>query len=149
MKCLLFVLLLCSFYSFAQVNIIPQPVSVKYSGMNGKFSLGPDTKIILEGSGLENSISFLNDYLKAYYGFALETASVSNDNNKLILNFERMDDSIPGAYHLSVDKNGIYIAGDNETGVFYAIQSLIQLLPMPSGGKQLFIPYIEINDRPR
>ena len=36
--------------------------------------------------------------------------------NNLILNFERMDDSIPGAYHLSVDKKGIYIAGDNETG---------------------------------
>jgi hypothetical protein len=64
MKCLLYCLLLCSFTSLAQVNIIPQPVSVKYSGMNGKFLLGPETKIILEGNGLENSISFLNDYLK-------------------------------------------------------------------------------------
>jgi len=149
MKCLLFGLLLCCFTSVAQVNIIPQPVSVKLSGTNGKFTLGPDTQIVLEGSGLENSMDFFNSYLKAYYGFALETASVSKGNNNLILNYERMDDSIPGAYHLSVDKKGIYIAGDNKTGVFYAIQSLIQLLPMPVGRKQLSIPYVEISDRPR
>ena len=149
MKCLLFGLLLIGFSSVAQVNIIPQPVSVKFSGVKGTFSLGPDTKMVMEGSGLENSIDFFNSYLKAYYGFTLETVSVSKGNNNLTLNFERMDDSIPGAYRLSVDKKGIYIAGDNETGVFYAIQTLIQLLPMPSGGKQLSIPYIEINDRPR
>ena len=149
MKCLLFGLLLCGFTSIAQINIIPQPVSVTYTGVNGKFSLGPDTKIVAEGSGLGNSIDFFNSYLKTYYGFELETNSVSKGNNNLILNFERMDDSIPGAYRLSVDEKGIYIAGDNETGVFYAIQSLIQLLPMPSGEKQLSIPYVEINDGPR
>src|SRR5580692_854980 len=99
MKCLLFGLLLCSFTAVAQVNIIPQPLSVKLSGTNGKFTLGPDTQIIVEGSGLENSIDFFNSYLKAYYGFALETAFASKGNNNLTLNFERMDDSIPGAYH--------------------------------------------------
>jgi hypothetical protein len=86
--------------------------------MNGKFLSGPETKIILEGNGLENSKSFLNDYLKAYNGFTLETGSVSKDNNKLVLNFERLDDSIPGAYHLSVNKNGIYIAGDMGNPLF-------------------------------
>src|ERR1700754_708332 len=147
MKCMLFGLLLCGFTSIAQVNIIPQPASVKYTGMNGTFSLGPETKIVMEGSGLQNSIDFFNNYLKTYYGFALQTVSTSKGNNNLILNFERMDDSLPGAYRLSVDKKGIYVAGDNETGVFYAIQSLIQMLPMPSGGKELLIPYVEINDR--
>jgi hexosaminidase len=149
MKSLLFGLLLCGFTSIAQVNIIPQPVSVKYTGVNGNFFLGPETKIVAEGNGLQNSIDFFNSYLKTYYGFALQTVSMSKGTNNLILNFERMDDSLPGAYRLSVDKKGIYIAGDNETGVFYAIQSLIQLLPMPSGGKDLSIPYVEINDRPR
>jgi len=149
MKCLLFGLLLCSFTSIAQINIIPLPASVKYTGEKGNFSLGPETKIVVEGSGLQNSIDFFNSYLKTYYGFALQTVSISKGNNNLILNFERLDDSLPGAYRLSVDKKGIYIAGDNETGVFYAIQSLIQLLPMPFGGRDLSIPYVEINDRPR
>jgi hexosaminidase len=108
MKCLLFALLLCSYSVVAQVNIIPQPVSVKTAGSSGKFSLGPTTRIVTEGSGLENSIDFLNSYLKAYYGFSLETTTVAKGSNNLILNFERMDNPIPGAYHLSVDKKGIY-----------------------------------------
>ncbi len=86
MKCLPFGLLLCCFTSIAQVHIIPQPVSVKLSGMNGKFSLGPDTKIVMEGSGLENSKDFFNSYLKAYYGFALDTGSMQKSNNNLVLN---------------------------------------------------------------
>jgi len=65
MKCLLFGLLLCGFASVAQINIIPQPVSVKFSGLNGKFSLGPDTRIVMEGSGLENSIDFFNGNIRS------------------------------------------------------------------------------------
>ncbi len=87
--------------------------------------------------------------MNEFYGFSLETTSKAKGNNNLILNFERLDDSIPGAYNLSVDQKGIYIGGDNETGVFYGIQSLIQLLPMPDGSNKLSVPYVEINDKPR
>lgn len=40
-----------------------------------------------------------------------------------------MDQSVAGAYRVTIDNKGVYIAGDNETGVFYGIQTLIQLLP--------------------
>ena len=127
MKCCLMALLLCSFTAVAQVNIIPQPASVKIPRIMADFIVSPSTKIVLEGSGLENSVQFFNDYLKEFYGFSLETTSKTNGNNNITLNFERLDDSIPGAYNLSVGQKGIYIGGDNETGVFYGIQSLIQI----------------------
>jgi hexosaminidase len=149
MKFFLFGLLLCGFTAVAQMNIIPQPVSVKVPGIKADFTISPTTKIVMEGSGLENSVNFFNNYLKEFYGFSLETTSKVNSNNSLVLNFERLDDSIPGAYHLSVDQKGIYIGGDNETGVFYGIQSLIQLLPMPTGFQKLSIPYVQIDDKPR
>ena len=149
MKFLFFGLLVCGFSAVAQVNIIPQPASVKMPRIMADFSFSPSTNIVLEGSGLENSVSFLNDYLKEFYGFTLKTISKPKGRNNLILNFEKIDDSIPGAYHLSVNQKGIYIGGDNATGVFYGIQSLIQLLPMPNGEQKLPIPYVEINDKPR
>ena len=31
---------------------------------------------------------------------------------------------------MTVNAKGVYIAGDNETGVFYGIQTLMQLLPV-------------------
>jgi len=59
-----------------------------------------------------------------------------------------MDKMVAGAYTLEVNNKGIYIAGDNEAGVFYGIQTLIQLLP-PQAGAALAIPYISITDYPR
>jgi hexosaminidase len=149
MKFFLIGLSLCAFTASAQVNIIPQPVSVKMPTIMAGFSFSPSTKIVLEGSGLQNSVDFFNDYLKEFYGFTLATTSKAKGSNNLILNYERLDDSIPGAYHLSVDKKGIYIEGDNETGVFYGIQTLIQLLPMPDAAHKLSIPYVQIEDNPR
>ncbi|HEY4155564.1 MAG TPA: beta-N-acetylhexosaminidase, partial [Puia sp.] len=149
MKFFLFGLLICGFTATAQVNIIPQPVSVKMPRKMGDFSFSRSTKIVLKGGGLENSVQFFNDYLKEYYGFSLETTMEAKGNNNLILKDERLGDSIPGAYHLSVNQKGISIGGDNETGVFYGIQTLIQLLPMPDGTKPLSIPYVQIDDKPR
>lgn len=149
MKFFFFGLLFFVYSAEAQVNIIPEPASVKMPKTMGNFSLNASTKIVLEGSGMDNSVSFFNDYLKQFYGFSLQTTSTASGNNNIVLNYERMDDSIPGAYHLAVDKKGIYIAGDNETGVFYGIQTLIQLLPLPSDAKILSIPDIQIDDRPQ
>ncbi len=149
MKFFFFGLLFFVYSAEAQVNIIPEPVFIKLPKMMENFSLNASTKIVLEGSGMDNSVSFFNDYLKQFYGFTLQTTSKASGNNNIVLNYERMDDSIPGAYHLGVSKKGIYIAGDNETGVFYGIQTLIQLLPLPADAKTLSIPGVQIDDRPR
>jgi hexosaminidase len=50
-------------------------------------------------------------------------------------------------YRLEVDKKGVVIEG-SETGVFYGIQTLIQLLPTEQTGK-LTLPYVSIKDKPR
>jgi hexosaminidase len=72
----------------------------------------------------------------------------SPKSNVIFLNFERMDYPIPGAYRLDVKNKNIYIAGDNEEGVFYAVQSLIQLLPVKAS-RSLAIQAMKIEDRPR
>src|SRR6266487_5431604 len=62
---------------------------------------------------------------------------------------------------MTVDNKGAYIGGDNEEGVFYGVQTLIQLLPVDSSNLQiknpkskienskLEIPYVSIKDYPR
>ncbi|MBI5857470.1 MAG: family 20 glycosylhydrolase [Sphingobacteriales bacterium] len=128
------------------INIIPQPKLVKQSAVTGNFNITSATQIVLEGSGLENSVNFLNSHLQKYYRLKLKTVNTSASKNVIRLNYERLDNPLPGAYNMTVDENGVYITGDNETGVFYGIQSLIQLLP--TYGK-LTIPYASIEDAPR
>ncbi len=140
--------------SYAQVSIIPEPVEMKEPKTAAKFSITPATQLVLEGSGLENSANFFNDYLQQFYHFKLKTVTSAKGTNAIVLNYERMDKPVPGAYRLTVGGRGVYIAGDNENGVFYGIQSLIQLLPVPDAstkitGNKLPIPYVSIVDYPR
>lgn len=138
--------LLYSFYVVAQqVSIIPKPDKVQI--LKGSFNITPQTKIVLEGSGMENSANFLNRYLKSYYGFELQEAKTLTPNS-IVFNFERMDYAIPGAYNMEINTNNILINGDNEEGVFYGIQTLIQLLPVKKQ-MSLTVPQLKISDAPR
>lgn len=133
-----------------QINIIPQPVSVIQPKIAGSFNLTPATQIVLEGSNMGNAVNYLNDYLQKYYFFKLKVVNSSMSPNVIRLNYERLDNELPGAYTMTVDNKRIYIAGDNEEGVFNGIQSLIQLLPVQkTTSKQLSVPYLAIEDAPR
>jgi len=145
----------------AQISIIPQPASVKQPKIAAEFSITPSTQIVLEGGNLENVASYLNDYFQQFYGFKLDIANTPSDSNAIILNYDRLDNPLPGAYEMTVDNKGAYIGGDNEEGVFYGVQTLIQLLPVgnaksqtsnlksPISNLKLQIPYVSIQDHPR
>ena len=150
-KLVILLAILNSVVSQSQVNIIPQPVSVKQPKMAGNFTITPSTKIVLEGSNLENSANFLNDYLQEFYNLKLEITKTATGKNSIVLNYDRLDLGT-GAYNLSVNPKETYIGGDNEEGVFYGVQSLIQLLPIPeqtTSSTNLKIPFVSITDYPR
>ena len=128
------------------VSIIPQPV--KMVVVKGNFTINTKTQILLAGSGLEKSAAFLNDFLQQFYGFKLKVISKGDFKNKIVLNYEKMEYPIAGAYQMHVNNEGVYIAGDNATGAFYGIQSLIQLLPTEKT-QNLQVPFVQIEDKPR
>ena len=148
---LFFLLIIASFITVAQpISIIPQPAELKQPKIMASFTITPATQLVLEGSGLQNSANFLNDYLQQFYHIKLKQVKKASSKNAIVLNFERMDHPVPGAYTLTVNKAGVYIAGDNETGAFYGVQTLLQLLPVSAEGKTpLAIPYVSIKDYPR
>jgi hexosaminidase len=147
-RAILFFLLACTYSAIysQDLSIIPKPVSIVTG--KGAFWLSSRTKIKLEGSGLGKVANFLNAYLQKYYGFSLAIVHGGSDNQAIVLNFERMDHAISGAYQMKVGARGVYIAGDNEEGVFYGVQTLIQLLPAQTAAT-LAIPEVRITDYPR
>lgn len=137
-----------------QINIIPQPKSLKQPLNAASFTITAATTIVLEGSNMNNAVNFFNNYLQRFYHFKLKVVENATDKNVIRLNFERLDNAMAGAYNLTVDNKGVYIAGDNEDGVFYGIQTLIQLLPVPDLKTKmklarLTIPFVSIDDAPR
>ncbi len=138
------------------INIVPMPAELKKG--NGSFIINSNTKIVPEGGNLRKTANMLKDCIKKRYGLTLQITEKESSSNKIVLNYERMDFELPGAYTMNINDKEIYIAGDNETGVFYGIQTLIQLLPVAGAGSRhpasgiqhsILIPQLTITDHPR
>jgi len=134
------------------LNLVPVPAEVKMG--KGTLNVNWKTLIVLEGSNLEKTAELLNAYLQMKAGFKLKIVKNYTGTNTIRLNYERLDNEIPGAYVLNVDHKGIYIAGDNENGVFYGIQTFMQIIPLSVNSKQqakgeFIIPQLSITDYPR
>ncbi len=79
------------------INIIPQPAELKQPKIMANFTISAATQIVLEGSGLENSANFLNDYLQRFYNLKLKVVKKATSKNVITLNFEKMDYALSGA----------------------------------------------------
>lgn len=127
----------------SQINIVPQPVQLITS--KGSLNILKGVTLIVESpasdKASEKLSSFLTDFLKSK---GVTTGLTSKSKAlKLIL---KTNGSLPQeGYKLSVSKEGISIEANTEAGLFYGIQTFIQLTPL-TGTK---IPYVEITDYPR
>lgn len=144
-KISLFILTIFSLSLQAQIAIIPQPNNVQIG--SGEYVIGKFVKVHSGDLSMRKSVAFLSSYLKQYYKIQVGSAAGASGSNIVLTNLHKKNET-PGKYTLSVNSKGIHIVGDDEEGVFYAIQSLIQLLPLQQK-TNLQIPYVQIQDAPR
>src|SRR5690606_1029962 len=73
--------------------------------------------------------------------------------NIIRLHYKKLARPIAGAYQLVINNKGVTISGDNARGVFYGVQTLLQLLPVPDAKSKLALkptlPYVSIDDAPQ
>lgn len=138
---------LLSQVSFAQLSIIPRPAEVVMPAAAGNFTLTPQTVLVIGHASLKPSADFLNDYLSQVYGFTLKTSKKPVASNAVFLQAKN-DGSKSGAYAMEVKNGNIAIEGADATGVFYGMQTLLQLLPVEKA-TALQVPFVSIKDEPR
>jgi hexosaminidase len=83
-----------------------------------------------------------------FYGFKLSTAKTPLNGKAIHLGVKRQAGSPASSYTLAVEQKGIRVQGQTAAGVFYGVQSLLQLLP-PEKTKTLSVPFVQLNDSPR
>lgn len=130
-----------------ELNIIPRPKSVKPS--SGNFRLTHKTKLVAFDETGRKTAGLLNDLLMKQYGFKLEFSGKGQKNNAIIIGGQLPPDkqTPPEFYSLDIAPRGIWLYGD-EAGQFYALQTLLQLLP-PAFKGSATIPGAIIEDAPR
>lgn len=135
---------------FAQTQtIIPLPQQIQTE--SGNFTLSPKTVLIVGNDEEDNSINFLNAYLKQYYGFGLKKVAKAKSNFIKLTTptFVKQPDDIEG-YNLQISNNSISIVGNSKAGTFYGIQTLIQLLSTQKNKNNHYkIDNVKITDAPR
>lgn len=127
--------------------IIPKPVVLTMK--TGRFVLDESTTIAAS-EGLDGETSFLSESIKQ---LASIEPKIIMDTKKADIVLE-LNDGITQeeGYLLDVTPDQIAIFGKNAKGVFYGIQTLIQLMDTIENGtvtKEATVPAVTINDFPR
>ena len=167
MKKMLLALLMLSFFGNAfsqsenEIAIIPQPVSLVKT--NEKFRLTKECVIYChsESQDLKNIAASLNARLNQAMGFTLQVKTIDDYTAILppaiTLRINKVQDDFLGkeGYNLKAITGGIIIEANKPAGVYYGIQTLLQLLPKEIESKSQIkktsweVPGVTITDYPR
>lgn len=132
---------------YAQMSIIPKPQ--KIISLSGNFTITSGTKIF-NTSETEPIKNYFNEYLKEELGFELSRTQNSNEKNSIIILLKDVNGikQNPEGYHLLIDNEKILIEAINIKGLFYAIQTVKQLIPLTDKKSKVVLPALEIFDYP-
>jgi hexosaminidase len=151
------VLAFVSISTFAQeISIIPQPVSLQVK--TGVFNLTASTTISIPAKNSEATkiAAYLTDKIKTATGFHLKTTETSPEQGTISLRIGSTDKNLgKEGYSLEVTDNLIVITAPTTAGLFYGVQTLLQLLPNEIESKSVItdvqwrVPAVSITDYPR
>jgi hexosaminidase len=131
------------------ISIIPAPARIEVS--SGGFWFTQKTLLVADSLNSKTALYF-SDYLRKYKNLENKivpeiTANDSLVNTVLILTNKGAEGLKKEGYHLKITNRTITIVG-NQAGLFYGIQSLIQLFPQGKTGN-VKLPRVTIEDYPR
>lgn len=131
--------------SVEQLGIVPLPREIAIG--TGSYTL-PGNIIIYAKSQDERNVA---EFLTAYIHQLGYKVSVSDNSNEASIHFNTKGKSSgnPEAYQLVVNEDGVEITASAGPGLFYGMQTFVQLLPVtPLKDKTISIPFVEIQDEP-
>lgn len=133
------------------VKLIPQPALV--INLEGTFTFNPETKIQVNKGDeqLMKVASFLVNHVDKFYSIKSSVSQAEVEAKKSVfLKLDEKSGLAKEAYNLTVTPKGVTIVASAPNGLFYGVQTLIQLMP-PSQKKlsEVILPAVEIKDSPR
>jgi hexosaminidase len=136
-----------------EVSVIPKPQSVVSAP--GKFVINEKT-IIVAGADAAATAQYLQNYLMKGTGLEVQIKE-SGRRNTIVLEIDASDSFLAGkteAYTILSTPKCVTIKGSDEAGLFYGVQTLLQMLPpevagVSKGAKvEWSVAVAEIKDNP-
>mgnify|MGYP006166569773 CR=1 FL=1 len=150
MKCNIFFLLafsVCLTFGQNPINVIPKPV--KTSAINNKFSLNPKTVIVANNTN-SFEVQFLKESIKQQTGLEIIAKNSHKIGSRIHLILEP-ESQFPNkeAYQLNILGDRIAIYASTNQGLFYGIQTLLQLIPFTANATEIKLDNLMMDDFPK
>ena len=147
-KIKLFILILIMGINISAQNfaIIPKPLEISLG--TGSFILDKNCNFQFDETNMEVSriAGFLKEYLENFYNLKFDKTP-----GEKTIQFKIISSSNLGkeGYLLKVSEKSVVLVASEPHGLFYAMQTLKQMLPVETQNGKLEIPVTDIKDQPR
>jgi len=136
---------------YEPLSLIPAPAAIEAAG--GEFMLKAGTGIVIDPAfgSAGNVTAMFNGFLAKHYDkISVVDQRAPGDAAVIRANYDSLIEN-PEAYTLEVSADGIDIAACNDAGLFYAFQTLMQLIfPSQEDGRgAVAVPCVKISDSPQ
>ncbi len=145
-------------HALTSYNIVPAPVKIEPA--SGNFVLSTTVKIVVSipDAEVSDAAAFFSKEINMATGFHIEPGGKATKNDRaifLVLN-KTANELLGGeGYTLDVEPARIFVRANKAAGLFYGLQTLLQLLPPEIEGHNIIasvkwnIPCVRITDYPR
>jgi len=143
---------LCTTLFAQNLSLIPQPVKVEEK--QGSFELSNSTVISYNDSKAKSAAEMLAQKINIPTGYSLKAEQGKSGKVQLNLLSSKNAELGKEGYTLESSEAGVTISANEPAGLFYGMQTLVQMLPKEIESKSVIngeweIPSVKIKDYPR
>ncbi|MEN6627348.1 MAG: beta-N-acetylhexosaminidase [Candidatus Sumerlaeia bacterium] len=128
-------------------GIIPAPA--RFEAGQGTFAFGRGTAIVVRSEAGAVPAGFLKEGLKKRIGLNLAIKQTAPASGAVVLETSASASVSPEGYVLAVGPEKVTISAPAEAGLFYGVQSLLQMIDARGAARGRTIPCARIEDQPR
>ncbi|MBN2174243.1 MAG: beta-N-acetylhexosaminidase [Bacteroidales bacterium] len=137
----------------SEISIIPRPMELKIQP--GVFKIDGNTSILRPKHADNLSVAdYLKEILEETTGLEVPYGDFTEHKHAIRFEYADKEELEAEGYQLEVTKNQIVIRANEDAGLFYGVQTLLQLLPPAVYGRAVQttnwdVPCCTITDKPR
>ncbi len=135
-----------------QITITPYPQEVHVR--QGEFMITPQTSFVVQAADLKDIAGYFGAQIKRSTGYELPVNTIATENS-IILSIDNQLPLNEEGYVLEVMPGQITVTGKSDRGVFYGMQTVMQLLPPEIEEATVVdnvawtLPCVSVKDEPR
>ena len=125
--------------------IVPTPTNI--SIQEGTLLVDNELTVELSDDNLNNELTQLKEEMSRYF-----SGTIRKENNGILKMAISPAITTPESYQMVINNEGISLNASDPAGIYYGIQSLVQLLSpefLNNPQSSLTLPHVQIEDQPR